>query len=70
MLLATSKADVNLENMHRLQTPLSLAAWYGHEAAVKLLLATGKVDINSKNSNGSTPLSLAAGHGHEAVVKH
>ncbi|KAF2185905.1 ankyrin [Zopfia rhizophila CBS 207.26] len=41
----------------------------GHEAVVKLLLATGKVDVNSKDDHGWTPLRRAAGNGHEAVVK-
>jgi ankyrin repeat protein len=36
---------------------------------VKLLLATGKVDADSKDKDGQTPLSRAAGSGHEAVVK-
>jgi ankyrin repeat protein len=37
---------------------------------VKLLLATGKVDIDPKDSeHGRTPLSWAAEGGHEAVVK-
>jgi len=36
---------------------------------VKLLLKTGKVDVDSKNNNGRTPLSWAAENGHEAVVK-
>jgi len=52
------------------QTPLSWAARMGHEAVVKLLLATGKVDVNSKeDDNGRTPLPWAAENGHEAVVK-
>lgn len=36
---------------------------------MKLLLDTGKVDINCKNQYEPTPLSLAAQNGHEAVVK-
>jgi ankyrin repeat protein len=36
---------------------------------VKLLLATGKVDVDSKSKYGQTPLSWAAERGHEAVVK-
>lgn len=51
------------------QTPLSWATENGHEAVVKLLLATNSVDINSKDNNGWTPLSWAAENGHEAVVK-
>ena len=42
----------------------------GHEAVVKLLLATGKVDVDSKDTEyDQTPLSWAAAGGHEAVVK-
>jgi hypothetical protein len=50
------------------QTPLSWAAATGHETVVKLLLDTGKVDIDSKDSDGWTPLRWAAYNGHEAVV--
>jgi ankyrin repeat protein len=47
-----------------------LASYFGHEAVVKLLLATGKVDVDSKDTGyGRTPLSWAAEEGHEAVVK-
>ena len=34
------------------RTPLSWAAVNRHEAVIKLLLATEKVDINSKDKNG------------------
>ena len=47
-----------------------LASYFGHEAVVKLLLATGKVDIDSKDTKyGQTPLSWAAEGGHKAVVE-
>jgi ankyrin repeat protein len=37
---------------------------------LKLLVDTGKVDVESKDSiNGQTPLSWAAVGGHEAVIK-
>ena len=41
----------------------------GHEAVVKLLFDTGKVDVDSKGSDGRTQLSWAAENVHEAVVK-
>ncbi|KAL8370607.1 hypothetical protein RB595_000805 [Gaeumannomyces hyphopodioides] len=50
------------------RTPLSYAAENGH-GAVKLLLATGRVDVESKDKRGRTPLSYAAANGHEAAVK-
>ncbi|KAF2682221.1 hypothetical protein K458DRAFT_456076 [Lentithecium fluviatile CBS 122367] len=51
------------------QTLLSRAASNGSEAVVKLLLETGKVDVDSKDNSGRTPLSRAAWNGSEAVVK-
>ncbi|RSL57984.1 hypothetical protein CEP53_006272, partial [Fusarium sp. AF-6] len=50
-------------------TSLSWAALGGHEATVKLLLNTGKVDINARDEKfGRTPLWWAAEEGHKAVV--
>jgi ankyrin repeat protein len=46
-----------------------LAAENGHEAVVRLLLATTGVDPDLRDSDGRTPLSRAAQKGHEAVVK-
>ena len=51
------------------QTPLNLAVYYRHEAVVKLLINTGKADLNSKDSYGQTPLWWAAKQRHEPVVK-
>jgi ankyrin repeat protein len=51
------------------RTPLSLAVENGHEAAMKQLLDTGKVDVDSKDNSGRTPLSWAARYGHEAAMK-
>ncbi|KXX79794.1 Vegetative incompatibility protein HET-E-1 [Madurella mycetomatis] len=50
------------------QTPLSWAAGNGHSAVVKLLLGTGKVDVDAKSNYGQTPLSWATTNGHSAVV--
>jgi ankyrin repeat protein len=48
--------------------PLSWAAGNGHEAVVKLLLATDGADPNSKDEWDRTPLLRAAENGHKAVV--
>ncbi|KAH8708394.1 ankyrin repeat protein, partial [Phaeosphaeriaceae sp. PMI808] len=68
-LLLEGEARVDLEDPWSGRTPLSWAAEGGHEAVVKLLLATGKVDVDSGDKDGRTPLSWAAEGGHEAVVK-
>jgi ankyrin repeat protein len=51
------------------RTPLLWATQNGYEAVVKLLLATGKVQVDFKDKYGRTPLSWATQNGHEAVVK-
>lgn len=51
------------------RTPLILTASNGHEAAVKLLLATERVDLNSTDFESMSSLFGAAWYGHEAVVK-
>jgi ankyrin repeat protein len=42
------------------QTLLSSATRLGYESVVKLLLATGKIDVNAVDKDGRIPLSLAA----------
>lgn len=51
------------------QCPLLIATENGHEAIVKMLLETGKVNVDSKDQYGQTPLWWAAQNGCEAVMK-
>lgn len=52
------------------QTSLLWAAERGHEAVVKLLLQTGKMDLNLKDSeSGKTPIAYAAENGHEGIAR-
>ena len=52
------------------RTPLILAAGYGQEAVVQLLIESDGVDINAKDGFfAHTPLIWAAREGHEAVVR-
>ena len=68
-LFKRHKSDIDSKDGLCGRTPLSWAAERGHEAVVKLLLATGKADVDSKDGFGRTPLSWAAENGHEAVLK-
>ncbi|KAJ5887721.1 hypothetical protein N7495_007762 [Penicillium taxi] len=63
------KVDIDTKDREDGRTPLSWAASGGHNAVVKMLLDTGRVDVDSKDTNGRTPLSWAARDGHVAVVK-
>jgi ankyrin repeat protein len=51
------------------QTPLQFAAGFGRMGVVRLLLNTGKVDMNSKDQYGVTPLQWASKHGYRDVVE-
>jgi ankyrin repeat protein len=51
------------------QTPLSMVAENRHQNVVMKSLATGKVNVNSRDNHGNTPLSYAAKNGHESIVK-
>ncbi|KAK3348897.1 hypothetical protein B0T25DRAFT_503760 [Lasiosphaeria hispida] len=50
------------------RAPLHLAAYFGHEAVVKLSLDKG-VDFEAKDVDNRTPLIWAASSGYEAIVK-
>jgi hypothetical protein len=50
-------------------TSTSLAASRGHEAVVRLLLATGNVDVLNRNIHEDTPLIQAIDGGHDGVVR-
>ncbi|KAK1771351.1 hypothetical protein QBC33DRAFT_444098 [Phialemonium atrogriseum] len=51
-----------------LKKPIELAK-QGKVELTRLLLATGKVEVNTRDHRGQTLLSQAAENGHEAVVK-
>jgi hypothetical protein len=51
------------------RTPLSWAAQEGHIAVIKLLLATGKVEADSKDKWDRTPLLWAAEGGYAAIIE-
>jgi ankyrin repeat protein len=67
LLLGTDAVDPDFKDNDG-RTQLSWAAGKGHEAVVRLLLAT-KANVNSQSSDGRTPLILAAKNGYDRVVK-
>jgi ankyrin repeat protein len=69
LCLDTETADVDSKDSQYNQTPLSWAAEKGHEGVVALLLDTGNVDVNSRDTIRFTPLLWAARGGYEAIVR-
>lgn len=57
-----------LQVNHNGSTPLALAAYKGHVAAARALLALGAA-VGEPNSKGLTPLHLAASQGHGPAVQ-
>ena len=67
-LMEVGGSDINGEG-YRGCTPLSWAAYNGHEEVVKILLGCVKVHPDKADTVGQTPLSHAAENGHEGVIK-
>lgn len=58
-----------IDYTHGSLPPFSAPAYSRYTIVLRLLLHTGKVDVNSKDNGGRTPLSLAIYGGHEATVR-
>jgi ankyrin repeat protein len=69
MLLKIERFDLDAKGGQYHRTSLALTAKNGHEAVVRALLETGKVDMSAKDKYVWKSLSLAAQNGHDAVVK-
>jgi len=67
-LIEEGSSDINGEGYLGC-TPLSWAAYNGHEEVVKILLGREEVNPDKPDNSGKTPLSYAAQSGHEGVVK-
>lgn len=50
-------------------TNLILASYFGHKGVVRVLLDTGKVDVDAKDEDGQTPLLFVAARGYETMVR-
>lgn len=61
-------ADISMEDCYG-QTPLHSAASAGHAAAVEVMLASGRVDLNAPSKLRHTPLSCAVSAGSVGAVR-
>ena len=61
---------MNFQNIEG-NTPLHVAASYGHHAIVSYLLSLNNDDLDrdAVNHEGQTPLMLAVNDGHKEIVK-
>ncbi|KAF5648056.1 xylosidase glycosyl hydrolase [Fusarium sp. NRRL 52700] len=59
----------NPDPVHHMSTPLLSAAVRGYDAIVRVLLETGRVEIDRPDRFGRTSLSHMAQHGYKATVK-
>ncbi len=66
-VLVKGDTQVNLEDISK--ELLFSAAKKGHEDVVRLLLDTGKTDLDARDNDDQTPLLWAARKGHKAIVK-
>ena len=67
LLLHVDETEVGSNDLYR--QLLHYAIRRGHSTMVRLLIGTGKIDVNTKDAKGQTPLSWAAKSGHEAGVQ-
>jgi ankyrin repeat protein len=67
LLLRKDDFDVDRLDQHRCSA-LLLAAQNGHEDVIRILLATGQININTEEENGITPFIHAAWGGHGGAV--
>lgn len=51
------------------RVPLSIATYGGQEVVFRLLMGTGRVDLERKDANGTTTLSKTVDNGHDILVK-
>jgi ankyrin repeat protein len=68
MLLLERGADPTTRSKYD-QTSLHMACMYGNDIAIRLLLATGRVDLEARDSNDTTPLLRAARNGRLAAAR-
>ncbi|UCE60993.1 MAG: ankyrin repeat domain-containing protein [Phycisphaerales bacterium] len=66
-ILAGDSSSVNAKD-DREQTPLHLAARFGHREVVAYLIAKG-ADVNAQTDKGRTPLHLASVSGHDETIE-
>lgn len=66
-LLLKGDTQVDFEDISK--ELLLSAAKKGHEDVVRLLLDTGKTDLDARDNDGQTPLLWAARNGHVTIVK-
>ena len=67
-LLCKHGADVNLPTYPG-STPLSIAIYFGHVEAVRVLLRAPGVRVNQGNRTGVTPLGVATRQGRKDIVR-
>ena len=68
MLLEKEDVEPNLVDGYG-RTPLSWAAWRGHQEIVKMLLERDEVRTAAPYNERQSPLSLAVDGGHVGVVR-
>lgn len=67
-ILLRHDVDPNSRTVDR-QSPLNIAAQFGHSEVLGLLTADERVNVNFRGKGGRTAISLAAGNGHLELVK-